>query len=228
MGKRSAKDKDNARTSRRQHQLSPEQESGFTFSPPTHLPTPLPEEERRAIMSSASGIEFADGDSNYHFNSPLIDFDDEATMDHHQQPFVSEDTHPIQASNVDNNNPTGDEYDEGSYRGPYRSPAFREAALPPDSPPQQSPPPLPVLPRGSRHNFEAEETAVGAPIGYLSTRGGVDESTFDSMGGHSREPNFDLTRYVSFLVCVDPTSRSHIFTFLLLHSFTPSVDRPVA
>lgn len=89
------------------------------LSPPTHLPTPLPEEERISSM--------VDDDR-------LIDFDTPTPPQH-----------PI---HLDPTLVTDHDEDDGLLTHTYRSPPFREvhlSDLEPDN--DHSPPPLPVPPR---------------------------------------------------------------------------------
>ena len=90
-----------------------------TPSPPTQLPTPLPEEER---INSASAMPPVDDDR-------LIDFDTP--------------TPPQQPIHLDTSNLHDDEDDILTHT--YRSPPFREVHLSDLS--DHSPPPLPVPPR---------------------------------------------------------------------------------
>ncbi|KAF9527640.1 hypothetical protein CPB83DRAFT_895045 [Crepidotus variabilis] len=203
--------KDNARN-RRQRQLSPQppaslqSESDILFSPPTHLPTPLPEEERQAssMRSPTPGVELdADADNNATF-SRLIDFDQDTTTDSFPKPLVSfsNDNTTTKSTLLDNDTGQDHEDDEAEdMESTYRSPPFREA----DLPPERSPSPLPVRPRISHHDVEAEVPHPG------STGVGVnelDDTTSDGISGHSRQPNFNLTRSPTLLSPVSPVYTS--------------------
>jgi len=101
------------------------------FSPPTQLPTPLPEQQS------------------------VISNDDQHTLiDLETPPSTGSVSLPDEDTNI------------------YRSPPFREAQLPPED----SPPPLPILPR-MRH----------------------DSSEFDL--GHTRAPKFSRCVFVSLGPC---------------------------
>lgn len=132
------------------------------LSPPTHLPTPLPEEERISSTSSAIVVAQVDDDR-------LIDFD---TPTPPQHPIHLDSTLDI------------DPYDEedGILTHTYRSPpsGFREvhlSDLEPDN--DHSPPPLPVPPRA----YQQEETYDDQP-----SYGG--DSATNSSGGHTRWPTY--------------------------------------
>lgn len=99
-----------------QPQLSPRP------SPPTQLPTPLPEEDR---LSSALQVE-------------LIDFDTPT-------PPPLQPIHVLPADDIDSLNLQDEQDDILTHT--YRSPPFREAHLPDIEDQTHSPPPLPIPPR---------------------------------------------------------------------------------
>jgi hypothetical protein len=118
----------------------------ITFTPPTQLPTPLPEEhipisQRPAGAAPPAGLlNFADAADDSNGNAHLIDFDTPTPP-----PALLSFTHPdlsytqpggaMVASTVLSSN----EDDGPGSSTVYRSPPYREARLPDDSPP-----PLPV------------------------------------------------------------------------------------
>lgn len=109
------------------------------LSPPAHLPTPLPEEERISSASSAMAVAPVDDDR-------LIDFD---TPTPPQQPIH------LDLLDIDPSNLHDDE--DGILTHTYRSPPFREVHLSDLS--DHSPPPLPVPPRA----YQQEETYDDQP-----------------------------------------------------------------
>ena len=115
-----------------------------TPSPPTQLPTPLPEEERM----SASAMQPVDDDR-------LIDFDTPTPPQHpiHLEP-----------SNIH------DEEDDDILSHTYRSPPFREVHLSDLEPDDDSPPPLPVPPRSYQQETYDDQLGDSATSSSGHTR----------------------------------------------------------
>ena len=120
------------------------------LSPPAHLPTPLPEEERiSSSASSAMAVAPVDDDR-------LIDFD---TPTPPQQPIHLDSMLDIDPSNLHDE-------EDGILSHTYRSPPFREVHLSDLS--DHSPPPLPVPPR----THQQEETYDDQPSYRGDSAGG--------------------------------------------------------
>jgi hypothetical protein len=127
-------------------------------SPPLQLPTPLPDEHVPIMSHSALYLSRTEEPGVL---SPLIDFDTPTPP----QPIVSlpAETSLVLGSDIDSDIAIG------------RSPPFREAPLP-----QDSPPPLPIRPRVA---YWTDQEYQRSMEGTLVT----DERSFV---GHSRTPNF--------------------------------------
>lgn len=144
-----------------QAQLSPRP------SPPTQLPTPLPEEER--ISSTMHRPET----SHQVADDYLIDFDTPTPPPSHPIYFSPTDS----ALDIDLSN-LQDEQDDIQ---PYRSPPFREAHLPDLQP--VTPPPLPIPPRlYKREEVYDDQSPIHG--------GQVDSELTSSPGGHTRWPTY--------------------------------------
>ncbi|KAF8166519.1 hypothetical protein BJ912DRAFT_1002374 [Pholiota molesta] len=162
-------DDNDARDTPQQQRASPP----ITFTPPTQLPTPLPEEhipipQRPAGAAPPAGLlNFADAadDSNAHLTH-LIDFDT-PTPPPALLSFTHADLSYTQSGGEISSSVLSE--DDGPRSSTvYRSPPYREARLPDDSPP-----PLPVP---ARYQHE-----------HILNDDGDDGSGF---AGHTRAPTF--------------------------------------
>lgn len=130
------------------------------FSPPTHLPTPLPEEHIPVSAPALGLLNFAPSAAGEENNdvalSRLIDFDTPTPPPQPFSPLQEGAAYDVEASL----------FSEDGSEGPYRSPPYREARLPAES----SPPPLPVLPRYNE-GFGGEGVQEEMGWGDGSTRG---------------------------------------------------------
>lgn len=130
------------------------------FSPPTHLPTPLPEEHIPVSAPALGLLNFAPsagGDDNNDLAlSRLIDFDTPTPPPQPFSPLQEGAAYDVEASLFS---------EDGE--STYRSPPYREANLP-----TESPPPLPVLPRyQGQYVVGAEGVQEDGAWGDGSTRG---------------------------------------------------------
>lgn len=139
--------------------------TSYPPSPPAQLPTPLPDEH---LLSQHSAL-YDSRIKEPEVLSPLIDF--ETPTPPERVVSLPVETNFTLGSDIDNDVATS------------RSPPFREARLP-----QDSPPPLPIRPKSSHWTLD--------PVHQGSVEGPImaDDRSFV---GHSRTPTF--SRYVLFL-----------------------------
>jgi len=145
--------------------------STYPPTPPVQLPTPLPEERLPVVQYMGSAIDhsLATEDSENDISGPqLIDFDTPPP-----QPPLS-----LREENINN-----EQFVDEDGMAVTRTPPFREARLPKDSPP-----PLPVRPRVSY------QRPLNAIFDDLREDEGYDLSSDMASVGHRRPPN--LSRYV--------------------------------
>jgi len=124
--------RNNARNAKYNDQQRSQSRQATPISPPATLPeleadqiSPIIDHPMPEILDNAAGVEAA---------PRLIDFD---TYTPPPAPLLS----------LDNDYDRNDDYDDNPDTYTYRSPPFREAHLPDDV--EESPPPLPVLPRSA-------------------------------------------------------------------------------
>ena len=149
--------------------------STYPPTPPAQLPTPLPEERLPVMQCTGSAIDHSltTGASENDISSPqLIDFDTPTPP----RPSVS-------LSSENDNEQSADE--DGMAM--TRTPPFREAQLPKDSPP-----PLPVRPRVS---YQRPSNVI---FDNLREDDGHSLSGDTTSVGHRRPPN--ISRYVLVLL----------------------------
>ncbi|KAF8952387.1 hypothetical protein BDZ97DRAFT_1930866 [Flammula alnicola] len=154
------------------------------FSPPTHLPTPLPEEHIPATQHRSSrmeppltglGLDLGDNDiTRVDGNatlSPLIDFDTPTPPPLHTADLISDPSLDMESSMLDNE----------ALTSTYRSPPYREALLP-----QESPPPLPIPPRHPQEPYDS---------GEIYGRDDHEVMNVSDFAGHTRSPTFPRASY---------------------------------